>query len=435
MPTKPSTSSWFLSLLAAAWVFSACHQNENLDIDLDLNQFVSDTLRLDNLEMKTLREDSQRTDNLSFQLLGNINDSVFGASRAAIYTQFLPTGVLDIPANAEPDSVVMQLSLVDYYGNIASAQHLSVFLLADSMGQDQQYYTTSTIPRGTKVGGSQYQKLKNGLGLRMSLADLWGQKGIGPASYYTTVSHFKRDMPGLAIISESEFGNSDGAIAYYNLANANSFLEAHYHYYVREGDLLVRKTGVVKYTFGSSCRSFTSLGHAYQGELVEPYLHPDSNHAFRGFVQALGGSNVSIDLLPIKQLADSDFIALHKVELVLPCELGYHNNQFKPMPFLDLKTIGEDGKEYDLADRSNPYWSRAYNADLQAYVFNITSHAQQLLMDNRHNPGYDLNELVVKAVKTEPVPFSAGRVVLKGPRSLRQDGAYLQLYYSKLGKP
>jgi hypothetical protein len=385
--------------------------------------------------MKTIREDSQRTDNLSFQLLGNIHDSVFGRSRAAIYTQFLPTGALDIPANAEPDSVVIQLSLVDYYGKIATPQHLSVYVLGDSLRQGQLYYTTSTVALGPKVGSSPYQKLKKGLGLRMSIPHLWGHKGIGPGSYYTKVRDFKRDMPGLAIVSESDFGPSDGAIAYYNLANANSLLEAHYHYYVREGDLLLRKTGMVKYVFTSGCRSFTSIAHDYAAELVEDYLHPDSNQAYRGFVHALGGSNVSIDLLPIKELADSVFVALHKVELVLPCELEYHNGQFVPMPFLDLKTMGDDGVEYDLADRSNPYWSRAYKEDLQAYVFNITSHAQQLLMYNRQDPSYDLNQLLVKAVKTEPVPFSAGRVVLKGPKGKRRNGAYLQLYYSKLSQP
>ena len=437
-PTKISTRTLcpkllFLSILG---LLSSCTSPDDLGLDLGLDAFPSDTLILKDVQLQTVREDSLRTDNINFQLLGSINDDVFGVSKSTIFTQLGLDGSIDIPADAEGDSVILELAYINYYGDADAEQSFSVYTLARPIDDSRAYYNTSSVKLDQKIGQTDNFKLSSSNGkLRVNISSLWGQSAFQAGRTYTVDDDFQNDFFGIAVVPETDFESKQGAIAYFNLVNQTSSLVAYYHYTGDNGGQPVRQNGEMTLQFQTRVKSFSEFTHDYDGLPISDYLSAEKTNADRGFIQALGGSYVQVDLPEIKALLDSPTIVFHKAQLVLPCDCDLHDENFTPISFLDIKAQNEEGDLSDIPDKSKVYWVRSYDTSKKGYVFNITNYAQNLLNNYRKNPEFVDHGLVLKAIKNEPVPFSAGRFVVKGSSMNREDGAYLEIFYSKIDRP
>lgn len=435
---RTSTRSYlpkYAWLLLAFAVF-ACKSPDDLDLELDLNEFPSDTIVIDNLPIQTVREEALRTDNINFQVLGSINDSIYGPSKASIYTQLSLNGAINFPINTENDSAILELSFIDYYGDLGDPFDVGVYLLAEEMDQSTDYYNTSEVALGDKVGSIKNFKLKANDGkVRIDVSKLWGSGAFVPGNEYSLTSAFQQDFYGLAIIPESVPNLNQGAMYYLNLVSLESALNVYYHYFETSGSKLDRIEAVAELQFQTDAESFSNVTHNYENTFVDEYLKRNEADADRAFVQALGGTYATINISALKSLADSPAIAIHKAELIMPCDCELHDPFLSPIPFLDIRAKTEDGSFEDLPDKSKVYWVRAYNSEEQAYIFNITNHAQQVLNSYRFVEGYEDLGLAIKAVKNEPIPFSAGRFVVKGSAAQRTDGSYLRIFYSKIDLP
>lgn len=433
-PTKISTrtlcpSVFFLFIVG---LISSCESPEELGLDLGLNEFPSDTLILKDVRVQSNREDSLRTDNVNFQLLGSINDETFGESKSSIFTQLGLDGSIEIPSDAEGDSVILKLTYINYYGNADAEQSFSVYTLKQPIDNSRSYYNTSSVKLGEKIGEKKDFKFSGSDGsLKIDVSDLWGKSAFRAGRSYTVDTNFQNDFYGIAIVPESDFGPKDGSIVYFNLVSLSSSLVAYYHYTSDDN----RQTGEMSLQFQTRVKSFSEFTHNYEGLPINDYFQSDKTDADRGFIQALGGSYVSVDLPEIKSLLDSPIIVFHKVQLVLPCDCDLHDENFTPISFLDIKAQNENGDLSDIPDKSKVYWVRSYDTGKRAYVINITNHAQNLLNNYRKSPDFTDYGLVLKAIKNEPVPFSAGRFVVKGSSLNREDGAYLEVFYSKIDRP
>ncbi|MFY0674875.1 MAG: DUF4270 family protein [Bacteroidia bacterium] len=436
-PTKTSTTKYFHKLLLLLSIITAsCTTNDELVIDLDLNEFPDDTLVLKDVQVQTIREDSQRTDNLNFHVLGSINDSVFGQSDAAIYTQLGLGGTIDIPLNAELDSIILRLSFVDYYGNSDDLHAFDVYTLNKKVDQSRAYYNTSSTELGTKIGSVEnYNVLESSGALKVDISKLWKLNAIGPGKAFSKDSAFQEELYGIAIVPKSDFGENEGTYYYFNLISANSYVNAYYHYYNRVNNILERADGTSEFQFRTNVKSYSSFSHNYTNEIVSEGLDKDSTSAYRSYVQALGGTYTKILIPELEELARNELLAFHKVELVLPCETSYHSPSIEPIPFLDIKYTNSNGDLVDLPDRAKVYWVRAFKPAERAYIFNITSHIQGVVNNFRFQDEFSDDGLVIKAIKNEPIPFSAGRYVLKGSSAKRDDGAYLRIFYSEIDQP
>lgn len=414
----------------------SCKSPDDLGLDLDLNEFPSDTVVLESIPLQTIREDSVRTDNINFHVLGSINDSVFGPSTASIYTQLGLDGAINFPINAEGDSAILELAFIDYYGDLGDDMALDVYTLSQEMDESRDYYNTSTVALGRKIGSLENFKLAANDGvLRIDISKLWGSDAFMPGNEYSLSASFQDDFYGIAIVPNQENETNQGVLYYLNLVSLESSLNVYYHYYETSGSKLDRVGAIAELQFQTDAESFTSLSHDYSGELVNDYLEGSVVDGDRAFVQALGGTYVQVDISALESLADSPAIAIHKAELILPCDCDLHDTYLKPIPFLDIKSKTEDGGLTDLADKSKVYWIRAYNNEEKAFVFNITNHAQSVLNDYKYTNGYEDLGLAIKAVKNEPIPFSAGRFVVKGSSATRTDGSFLRIFYSKIELP
>lgn len=435
--TKTSTTKYFHKLLLLLSILAAsCTSNDELVIDLDLNEFPDDTIIIKDVQIQTIREDSQRTDNLNFHVLGSINDSVFGQSDATIFTQLGLGGTIDIPLNAELDSIILRLTFVDYYGNSNDLHDFDVYTLNKPINQSRGYYNTSSTSLGTKIGSvSNYSILESGGALKVDVSKLWKLNAIAPGKSFSVDSAFQREFYGVAIVPRSDFRTNEGAFYYFNLISANSYVNAYYHYYNRVNNILERANGTSEFQFRTNVKTYTSFSHNYDDKAVLNGLDPDSLSAHKAYLQALGGTYIKIKIPELEELSKNELLAFHKVELVLPCETSYHNANIEPIPFLDIKYTNANGDLVDLPDRAKVYWVRAYKPTERAYIFNVTSHIQSVVNNFRFQDNYLDEGLVIKAIKNEPIPFSAGRYVLKGSSALRDDGSYLRIFYSEIDKP
>ena len=438
---KNSTGIWFPSslfaILISAIACTSCgtDDNEDLDLDLGLEPIPYEEVVLDQVHVSTQEVGTVRTDNLDFTVLGNLQDSVFGETRAHFYTQVGLNGIVNIPKNAVLDSLVFAMKYIGGYGNNQSLQDFSIYRLGEALNKDE-YTNQSSVQLGELLATKRnvsFPASRNTLSFRVD--NLWNSTNIFVGKEYSSSEQFQEAFEGFAVRSTSTNDRDDGYLAYFSPSNAESRFVAYYHYFEKgdDGDLKEVDETLV-FDFVNNSNRFSQIVHDYSGQPVENWLNNDSTNSYRGFVQAIGGTEVTIELPQLQDLAASGEIAIQKAELVLPCELGWHPSPLNPLRFLDLKTKNPADIVVDVLDKSNFFWTRTYDVSESAFVYNITSEVQYMITEKRRDPNFVIQPLFLQTIKNDPVAFSVGRYVVKGARSSRPDGAYLALYYSKLDK-
>jgi len=117
------TALFFLIVLV-----SSCNKEEIFAEGLNPGSEGLEILFLDTftLNTSTVREDKIKTSNKAIAVLGNLNDPVFGFSRAALITQIrMQTENYDLGTISEivVDSTVLSLNISNYYGSLTSSNY------------------------------------------------------------------------------------------------------------------------------------------------------------------------------------------------------------------------------------------------------------------------------------------------------------------------
>lgn len=436
--TRKSFRKYFAFLLINSALLSSCStdDNENLGLDLGLPAYGYDTVIHKNLQVKTVKVGPSRTDNLDFLVLGTLTDSVMGVTKANVYSQVGVNGVVEIPKNAELDSFVLSLKFIGGYGNEDYPHNLSVYQLSEGLSTDSQYTNISSIPTGSLLAEKKnvrFPASRSVLSFRVD--DLWNNTDLFLGKSYSSSNEFQEAFSGLGIQSETDADKNDGYLAYFSPSSAESGLVAHYHYFERNSqNELIRIDAKLTFSVSSGVKRFSEIQHVYESYPAKKWLASDSSNSVKGFVQAIGGTRVEIELPELYELAASGEIAVQKAELVLPCDCDLHNSIFTPLNFLDLKTKNPADAVVDVLDKGRFYWSRTYDGAKKAFVYNITSEVQFMLTQRRKSDDYVIQPLILQTIKNDPVAFSVGRYIVKGGSSVRNNGAELMVYYSKLSE-
>ena len=101
-----------LSVFLVLLVFSACKKyNDNIFLSNEGTQGFDGYTFSDSLQIssRTVREDSLKTDSLSHNLLGVINDPVFGVYKASTFCEFKLPQIDKVISTETLDSVVLML--------------------------------------------------------------------------------------------------------------------------------------------------------------------------------------------------------------------------------------------------------------------------------------------------------------------------------------
>lgn len=136
----------FYLLLA---VLFACNDPDIIGLDLPGSaRFTITNDTTTNFTIKTISEDSLRSDESQNLLLGQINDPIFGENKGSFCTQMLlPNNNINAIDGIEVDSVFLTYSISDHYGDLNESEDLeiNVYRLSEDIYKDSNYYSDTSF--------------------------------------------------------------------------------------------------------------------------------------------------------------------------------------------------------------------------------------------------------------------------------------------------
>jgi len=422
----------FILLLFAVGL-NACKESDTLGGNLlpatDQSQFKLSAKF--NLTSFTVKEDSIKSDDLSFSLLGSYVDPIFGKSTASFITQFVSTSnQLDFGPNAIADSVVLSMTYSGYYGKINKLdglQKIRIYRVTTNVLKDSGYYSAENPykyvsesdfisehvflpdPTGKYQTGTPVQKFK----LPVSFGQLFldNQSNINSTGF---LNFFK----GLYLKPENNFQTSgNGAILSFNLINAAapSKMTLYFH---NDTSTVTQKFDMI---INSDCSRINFFKHDRNGiPAINNQLADTTLGNSQIFVQNMAGLSSKIWFTNLESWKDSMPLAIAKAELVIPVEtslIDIYGLQSR----LILVEKDEDGKyiaipDFNLGDN---YFNGNYNAVNHTYSFNLALYVQEILAGKRSQKGLYL-------VPTASA-IGANRVVLKGSNYMKFNVTYTKI--------
>jgi hypothetical protein len=408
-----------LAAFVAVLVFASCNKEPNL-IGLDLLP-EGDRLNMSFIDTSTIiaytvKEDSLRTDELSTNLIGYIDDPVFGKTLGSVYTHFnLPTLNFSFGTNPVADSVILSLVYNGIYGDSLSQHTFRVFELADTMSLGAAYYSNSakaTIPNQIGVAtfvpnlliADSVDGEKVPPHLRIALSQEFSNRLINAdATTLSSNSFFTDVFRGLYITADPVTSNGTGALLYFNLLEDWSKITVHYH---NSTD-----TSRVSFPINSNCARFNKYIHYYyvgaSPELLQQFAGDTISGNDRVFMQAMAGAKVKLRMPFLKNIPENSRIAVNEAILVLTDDEP--GSVFAPPSQLAMRALDDTGAYVVMADETigSVYFGGRY-VNKKEYRFRLTKYVQ----DRMSNPDAKDNGLMMVIAGSS---LSGNRVVLKGP--------------------
>jgi hypothetical protein len=404
--------------------------------------------------------------------LGILEDPSFGNTTAQIYFNLYPARfgarpfpVLDSLEGRSIDSVILQLSYTQQYGDTNAVSNFTVY----EMAQGQPFYDTLNYPinspdfalgqvlgrannyaytRFNDVDSIEYPKgIKNAVQnvIRIPLDKNFGNRlfGYDTSNAYKNSTNFASYVKGYAVKAET---NSPGkrALAYFSLTNANTRLQFFYRVKRTGGTTPITDTvtaafnisgisdsGRTQYAPTANLIKRSINGTAYQANLANP-----NRNASELYLQSSPGSYSTLYIPGLKNLNNR---LIHRAELVFTKQQVPGTDLYKEPRalYIDaIDTLTNGTVQYrtipnDFRDGVNSGFG--YNiAELgglingnNQYVFNLSRYVQGIV--TKQEKVYTLRLFapysIVSYVQVPAgfqreyfiaTPVSAGRVVLNG---------------------
>ena len=335
--------------------------------------------------LKTVREDSIRSDEFSRDLLGYYNDPVFGKTKVSLFTQIrLPKDDVVFNATSIIDSVVLHLTYSDndaFFGWLNSQMHLQVYESAQDIFLDSPYYSTSNIklipdPIGTWQG---IPNPKAGNRLNITLSAQFGQKFLNASkaqleSDREFISHIK----GIGVVPKDISGY--GSVLFFNLVSDSSNITVYYRNGADE------KRAVFQIT--NRCPRINTFEHDFSGTEVAEQLSKTETLFPSVFLKPLSGVKIQIDIPYLKNFVTDQMLLINHAQLIIKVDDRLPYLTRKPQFLLLLKT-NEKNENLALPDRFENYFGGFYDPVKMEYRFVITRHIQELLKNYYQNPDYE----------------------------------------------
>ena len=443
MKTHHSTALIGLALMIGMLAFASCKKSpETIGNNLVSDDNYIAIYHTDTTEIVCHSYlDSAATSNATNALLGAMRDPVFGISEAGFYTQFRPSVAGQSFGNSPVvDSLVLQLCLIDYYGDTTVLQTAHAYELTDSLSFETTYYNHSTVATGSVDHANGYQfrphpRTKvHQIGtdtlaqpiIRIPLSQELGNYLVNlDTTAYSRPDLFKQYFKGLYVTCSP--ANLDGAISSINLTNNTyTLLQLYYHnaatpnkhkrydFYVTSSDSYFNHVDH-DYTQGSS--EFMSQLLDDQTELGQSIL----------YLQAMGGVKAKVYFPNICHWADTlegCRLVVNEAKLVLPASLTLTNSVYKAPSNLILLGFNSDSTTYLLPDyyEGSTFFDGAYNSSKHSVSFRITEYLQSMIMNKKDNLGLSLG--------INGAAYNATRYVINGPDATTEEKMRLEVTYS-----
>ena len=376
--------------------FGCKESNDNIILNgqeknSNLNLFITDTLTT---HFRTVKEDSLPGNNLSYGLLGTINDDIFGKSTASLYAQLkLLESISDFPNTKNADSAVLFIPSVDglnNYGDPLSQHHLIIDRVTDDITSSNVYYQTSTF-RTTSAERShyygklintfkdsmRYKKLKlkpyNGIRIKLSkeLADFMMHL---PKEAYKYPEEFWKAFKGIAIIPQDvNFAPGNGNFSVFDV---NSTLTNDYR-----AKVILYYEDSNSVAFGFSGKT-TTVSHGATGPYsndIASQLTATKKSFNTTYSQALSGVKTKIEIPYLLNLMGDRNISINKAEIEFFVD-KYSENFFVPPRMSLFQPYNKNSaRNYYIDDALQLVsYGGVYDPIRKSYKFTITRHLQNI---------------------------------------------------------
>lgn len=343
--------------------------------------------------------DSVRSDQLSFNYFGSLVDPKFGTVTAGIYTNIMITTLnQDFGTNPVLDSIILQMAYQGYYGDTNVSLTFHAYELTELMEFDDEYYSNLELQHDfidygdftfephpndstTEIDTIAKDTIRTGAVEKFNLGltnPALANKLLNPPddSIMINSDNFRNYFKGLYLTVNEV--NSDGCLIRFNLLDSKSGLILYYHN-DDEDSLRYRymispaHARVGKYTHNYSTAS---------QEIQNQVINGDTSLGQQKFyVQGLAGLKGVIKFPHLLDWARKGKYAFNEVKLIFT---GY-----EPEPYLDapaalfLVKRNADNTQEILEDQYQGanYFDGEYKSSTNEYVFRITNHIQNLLID------------------------------------------------------
>ena len=402
----------------------------------------------DKIASYTFNENGITSNKGATNLLGTLNDPVFGKTTANYATQFRLTSFPDFGTNPVVDSVRLYLFYRNIYGDTITTQHVKVYEMETYLDPDAEYTQdidlksmASDIPLAEfdytpKVELDSATQDTNYQLLTIPLDNTLGEKLIGADSldminndvflqYFKGLLLESADVTGegslvtLHTASSSTFQGS-ALLVYYNNDENTILLEDD-----EDPDTLSQAYLITQYSL-----RVNEFKHDYTGAPFLDNLDQEEEESDLIYVQPTGGLKSRITVSGLESWKDSVNMGINKAEIIFHVDTTASDIRNYPPPSQLMFTfVAPDGEEYRPIDYFfNPtFYGGVLDTSDYTYTFNITQHVQRIIDvtdpdddDFVGNEGFFLT--------TGRRADIANRVILKGAK---QGGVDMRITYSK----
>lgn len=388
----------------------------------------------------TIREDSLKTDSLSNNLIGVINDPFFGNSQSHSFFQFNLPELGKVISTGNLDSVVLFMQYTStsaYYGDLNSEIDLKVYelktlLTATTAGYSNQPFGHSPTPIGAYTGKL---KIKDSIKIRdlgktvtiaptlsIKLSAAFASKLFNANSTdLSSQADFLNLFKGIAVVPSANPISGNGAMAAVNMYASFSKIRIYYND-TMQSDFKV---------LDESRRFSQYIVYNQSSEITKQKTASIKANFDTTFIQAMTGAKTRILIPYLFGIAKSKSISIAKAEIFIrPVAGSYTSTTPLPARLLMLKPNATTGLNASLLDAFEPFYGGEYNATLNGYKFNITRHIQNLFIDYQRY-GKDNNKGLYLIIPTDN-PIAPSRMMVDTRKKIPNAGIEFKLYYSEL---
>lgn len=390
---------------------SSCKEPAEMGVDKYSNQavvpFFNDTTSIIAFSCK---EDSIKTDEGTYNLVGSYKDPFFGTTEAAFAFQVLPTTTTTFNDATTLDSVVLRLYYSASQGNVSTPITLQIHELTEKLNVSNTYYSSHTIQYdATPIANYSFTPegfISNKTAmpyLQIKLDNALAQKII---TLKNDSANFFAGFKGLLVKAVSAI---DGSIISFNLKSASTELDIFYN------DSLIQR-----YSVNSQCAYLNMYNHNNYSD-ANPLLKKQiiDKDTLAGdsllFIQSMAGVKFKIYFPFIKSWLEKN-IAVSNAELVIPIA---SDDILTYAPPAQLSIFRGSTGFKNLTDISYFSTGGTYNDKTKEYRFTISKYIQDLILGKYTDDG-----LVIYITN---YGINANRAVFKGTKQL--NGTRLELKY------